>query len=148
MDALSARVRLFVYRHFIDGGRAPSPGEIAAALGVMPLTVERMLRRLQADDDALVLLPGSPYVWMAEPFSAVSTSYLVRASGHEWFGNCVWDALGILALVDRDGQMETWCPVSGVPLRLDVRARRFESGTSIVHFAVPAGRWWESIGYT
>jgi hypothetical protein len=80
MDDLSAQVRLFVYRHFVDDGRAPSPSEIAAALGIMPLAVEKMLRRLQADDDALVLLPGSPYVWMAEPFSAVSTSYLAVPS--------------------------------------------------------------------
>ncbi len=128
MDDLSARVRLFVYRRFIDGGRAPSPSEIGAAFGLMPLVVEKMLRRLQADDDALVLLPGSPYVWMAEPF--------------------VWDGLGILALADHDGQVETWCPASGVPLRLDIRTRRLEPGTSVVHFAVPARRWWESIGYT
>ena len=148
MDDLSARVRLFVYRRFIDGGRAPSPSEIGAAFGLMPLAVEKMLRRLQADDDALVLLPGSPYVWMAEPFSAVATSYLVRSSEHEWFGNCVWDGLGILALADHDGQVETWCPASGVPLRLDVRTRRLEPGASVVHFAVPARRWWESIGYT
>jgi hypothetical protein len=148
MDDLGARVRLYVYRHFVDRGRAPSPGEIAAALGMMPLTVETMLRSLQADDDALVLLPGSPYVWMAEPFSAVPTSYVARSRGGEWFANCVWDALAILALVDHDGQVETWCPASGVPLRLDVRARRLEPSTRVVHFAVPAHRWWESIGHT
>ena len=78
-----AEVRLWIYRHFVDIGRAPAPIEIAARFRLPPTEVELILRRLQSDADALVLIPGSPYIWMAEPFSAVPTSFLVRSGDRQ-----------------------------------------------------------------
>ena len=57
-------------------------------------------------------MPGSPYIWMAEPFSAVRASFLVRSGRGEWWDSCVWDALAILALLDLDGVVSTACPHS------------------------------------
>jgi len=74
-----SEIRLWIYHHFVDSGRAPSPVEVAAHFGLAPSDVEDRLRRLQDDADALVLLPGTSYIWMAEPFSAVPTSFLVRS---------------------------------------------------------------------
>jgi len=142
-----SEIRLWIYRHFVDTGRAPSPVEIAARFQLTPGTVEERLRGLQ-DEDALVLLPGSSYIWMAEPFSAVPTSFLVRSGPRQWWGNCIWDALAILALVDTDGSVSTACPHSGQPLLVSVTNGSLANAQGIVHFAVPAREWWRDIGFT
>ena len=143
-----ADIRLFVYRHFVDLGGAPSPLDIADHFGATPAAIERALSRLQDRDDALVLLPGSPYIWMAEPFSAVPTSYPVQVGERRYFGNCIWDALAILALVPGDGRASTRCPTSGAPLTVEIADGAIVRGDGIAHFAVPAREWWRSIGHT
>jgi Alkylmercury lyase len=145
---LGPRVRLHVYRHLAESGRAPSPVEIAEAFGISPARAEDQLRALAGDADALVLLPGSAYVWMAEPFSAVPTSFAVRSGTRTWWGNCIWDALGILALLGVDGRVTTACPDCGERLRVEVAGGRLAGGDGVAHFAVPARDWWRSIGFT
>jgi hypothetical protein len=147
-SAHDAEIRVWIYRHFVDTGRAPSPVEIAANFRLTPGEVEDRLRRLQEEADALILLPGSPYIWMAEPFSAVPTSFLVRSGAHQWWGNCIWDALAILALAGVDGSVSSACPHSGQPLVVSVTERRLGDARGIVHFAVPARQWWRDIGFT
>jgi len=143
-----SEIRLWVYRHFVDTGRAPSPVEIAAHFQLTPGEVEDRLRRLQDEAEALVLLPGSSYIWMAEPFSAVPTSFLVRSGTRQWWGNCIWDALAILALVGTDGLVSTTCPHSGQPLLVSATSGGLGDTQGIVHFAVPAREWWRDIGFT
>jgi Alkylmercury lyase len=143
-----SEIRLWVHQHFVDTGRAPSPVEIAAHFQLTPGDVEVRLRRLQAETDAILLLPGTSCIWMAEPFSAVPTSFLVRSDTRQWWGNCIWDALAILALVGTDGSVSTACPQSGQPLIVSVTKGSLESAQGVVHFAVPAREWWRDIGFT
>jgi len=139
---------LWIYHHFVETGRAPSPVEIAAHFQLTPGDVENCLRRLQDEADALVLLPGTPYIWMAEPFSAVPTSFMVRSRTRAWWANCIWDALAVLALVGTKGSVSTACPHSGQPLVVSATLRGLEEAQGIVHFAVPARDWWRNIGFT
>jgi len=143
-----SQVRLWIYQHFADTGRAPSPVEIAAHFGLTPDQVEQALYRLQREADALVLIPGSPYIWMAEPFSAIPTSFLVRSGARQWWGNCIWDGLAILAVLGLDGVVSTACPHSGQPLPITVANGLLADAPGVVHFAVPARDWWRDIGFT
>ena len=145
---LDSRVRLHVYRHFVTAGNAPTPVELAARFSISPADAGDALRRLERDADALVLLPDSMYIWMAEPFSALPTSFVARSGQRSWFGNCIWDALAILALVGVDGTVTTACPISGQPLELEVRSGQLQPASAVAHFAVPASDWWRSIGFT
>ena len=147
-DSRDSEIRLWIYHHFVETGRAPSPVEIAARFQLTPGEVENRLRRLQDEADALVLLPGSPYIWMAEPFSAVPTSFMVRSGTRAWWANCIWDALAILVLIGTDGSVSTACPHSGQPLVVSATRRGLEEAQGIVHFAVPARDWWRNIGFT
>lgn len=147
-EGLDAQLRLEVYRHVVDTGRVPSPVELAEVFALPPLTVEASLRRLGSTDGALVLLPDSPYIWMAEPFSAVPTSFLVHAGARTWWGNCIWDALAILALLEVDGTVSTRCPDCNDPLQVTVNGGRPEATDAVAHFAVAASDWWRSIGFT
>jgi hypothetical protein len=141
-------IRLWIYQHFVETGRAPSPVEMAARFALTPHQAGRALRRLQREADALVLIPGSAYIWMAEPFSAVPTSFTVRSEKRQWWGNCIWDALGILSLLGLDGEISTACQNSGQPLRVTVSGGALGDAPGIVHFAVPARDWWRDIGFT
>ena len=143
-----SEIRLWIYQHFVDTGRAPGLVEIAAHFRLTPDQVEHILHRLQREADALVLIPGSPYIWMAEPFSALPTSFLVRSGTRQWWGNCIWDALAILALLGLDGSVVTACPHSGQPLLLTVTKGALVEAAGVAHFAVSARDWWRDIGFT
>jgi hypothetical protein len=147
-EELDRKVRLAVYRHFAAAGTAPGPDELATAVGAAEPDVEASLRRL-SEAHLLVLHPdGAPRIWMAQPFSAVPTAFRVEAGGRSYFGNCIWDALGIPALLAADGVVSTGCADCGEPLELRVTAGRLEDDDGVAHFAVPAAHWWEDIGHT
>lgn len=146
MEDFDRQVQLQVYRHFVDAGHPPVPAEIAQALGSSPVDVEAALRRL-AEQRVLVLAPGTPYVWMANPLSAIPTPFRVEAGGRRWWGNCIWDALGVVAMLGRDGQVSTWCPDCGEPLVVPVEAGSVPESSEVVHFAVPAAHWWDDLGF-
>ena len=45
--------------------------------------------------------------------------------------------------------IQTECPVSGEPIQLNVGVDGPEPGMpGVIHFAVPASRWWNDIIYT
>lgn len=141
------RVRLAIYDHFVATGRAPVAAEIASEVDALPHEVEDAYRRL-ADAHVLVLAPGTPYIWMANPFSALPTPFVVTARGRDWWANCIWDALGILAMFGTDGIVKTSCPDCADPIELEVRAGELVSvDDETVHFSVPAANWWDDIGF-
>ena len=139
-------VRLEVYRSFVDRGRPPVAHEVASTLDVDQRSVEESFRRL-ADAHVLVLAPGTPYIWMANPLSAIPTPFEVEARGRTYFGNCIWDALGVVAMLGGTGAVRTSCPDCGERLEVAVAEGGLSSGDGVVHYAVPARHWWDDIGF-
>ena len=146
IDRLDAEIRAAIYRLFIDYSHAPVPAQIAASVGSTPVEVEAGLGRLH-DSHLIVLAPGTPYIWMANPFSALPTPYTVTAGDKTFWGNCIWDALGILVVLASDGTVTGLCPDCGQELRVEVRDGQLVPADHIVHFTVPARRWWDDIGF-
>ncbi|HEX6398959.1 MAG TPA: organomercurial lyase [Actinomycetota bacterium] len=141
-------VRVAVYRHTVAEGAPPSATEIAQEVGATAADVETSLRRL-ADGHVLVLTPGTASIWMAAPFSAIPTPFSVAVGERRYFANCIWDALGIPACLHEDARIDTHCPDCAAPLRLEVRDGTLEEpDEGVIHFAVPAARWWDDIGST
>lgn len=140
-------VRLAIMRKFVDEARPPAPNELASIVGIPQAAVEASLRRLH-DARVIVLAPGTPLVWMANPFSALPTPFEVRSGDRRWWGNCIWDALGVLTTVGMDGEVRTSCPDCGEPLRLEVRDGEIGGDAAVVHYATPAAQWWDDIGST
>jgi Alkylmercury lyase len=146
LAALDRAVRVHIFRRTADSGLVPTPEEIASDLQLSLETAQASLRRL-AEGRVVVLSPSSPAIWMANPFSAVATDFGVTALGRTYFGNCIWDALGIPALLGTDGVIDTSCGDCGSHMRVEVRAGTVQ-GEGIVHFAVPARQWWVNVGFT
>src|SRR5687768_14100248 len=69
-------IRLAVYHHFTEHGRAPTLSELAHTLAIPEPDIRAAAHRLH-DAHLLVLHPDSGEVLMANPFSAVPTSFEV-----------------------------------------------------------------------
>ena len=139
-------VRAFVYETCLSRGLPPSVAEIAKSLN---LTAADARARVQRLAEAHVLYPQPDgEILMAPPFSAVPTPFPVQAGGVSSFGNCIWDALGIIAMMQQDGTVSTSCGCCGARLTLAVVGGALRSDQGTVHFAVPAKHWWDNIVFT
>lgn len=147
-DALDRDVRLHVFRRAADAARVPSPGEIATALGRSRPEIEESLRRLAAGR-VLILAPNSTNIWAVNPFCAVPSNFRVSALGRTYWGICIWDALGIAAALHTDATVTARCSDGcNQEVILEVKDGALVRREGIVHFGVPATRWWENIGFT
>jgi hypothetical protein len=141
-------VRLHIYETFVAEARPPAVPETAEALGISEDRAAEAYRRL-AEGHVIVLDPGTLDIWMANPLSARPTGFRVRtADGRSYFGSCSWDGPGVLAMLGVDGTVSTVCHDCDEPLTLEVRGGELQPIDAVGHFAVPAAKWWEDIGYT
>lgn len=123
-------------------GRPPLSSRID---GAQP-EVLASFRRL-ADAHMLVLQPEGGEILMAGPYSAVPTPFRVRANGVDAYGNCIWDALGIPAMLQSDADIDTSCADCGMSAAIRVRGAQME-GEGLMHFAIPARHWWKDLVFT
>lgn len=135
------------FRLFVSLGRAPTSDEVGSTTGRTPTEVREGWQRLHAQH-ALVLDEAGSAIRMANPFSAVPTSYRVHAAGRSWYANCAWDAFGICAALSTDGRVEATCPDCGEVLLVDVHDQRPSDPTPVFHCLVPARQWWDDIVFT
>lgn len=146
-ESLAREVRIHLFRRAAETGSVPQPPEIARDLGRAEEEVRRALQAL-ADARALILVPNGTDIWAANPFCAVPSGFRVEAAGRRYWGICIWDALGVLAALAEDGTVAATCGDCGDPMRLEVRNGALVRAEGVVHFGVPARRWWDNIGFT
>ena len=147
IEELDREVRLSVYRHLVRTGEAPSLRDISEEVGVEPAALTGSLERLDSRH-VLVLHPTTRQLWMAMPFSAVPTDFRVTSGERSWWANCAWDALGISAMLQVPAEITTSCNDCGAPLPVRTTGRALSDSSGVLHFAVPAARWWDDIGFT
>lgn len=140
-------IRRVTYDVATSTGAIPTIVEIARTLGLSAGQVRASVKGL-ADAHVLVLQRESGEILMAPPFSAVPTPFVVRANELHAWGNCIWDALGILAMVSSDGVVETSCGCCGEAMMLQVEHGSLRNQDGVAHFAVPARDWWNDIVFT
>ena len=143
---LDITVRQYVYDQVIHTGLMPTINETASAISRTPNEVRSSFHRL-GEAHMLVLQKGSGEILMANPFSAVPTPFLVRAAGRSYYGNCIWDALGIPAMLNEDAVIEASCGCCGTAMNLAVSNGSLDEPQrrGIAHFAIPAAHWWDDI---
>ncbi len=137
------QVRAQVYAHFVQTGQAPAMDAIAQALARPVADVQAAYQRLAAG--RALVLQANGEVLMAEPFSAIPTAFTVQAGGHRWWGNCIWDALGIAAMLKADAHIATSCGCCGYAMALEVQAGTLQAAPGVVHYAVPPRDWWNDV---
>ncbi len=142
-DALRHRV----YSITAETGRPPRSGELAARLGGARGEILAGFARLR-ERRLLYLDPESGEIVMAPPFAAAPTTFLVTVGERRYFANCVWDAYGIAAALQRDARIDASCGCCGAPMTLGVEKGTPLPAEGIAHFAVPAAHWWDDLPYT
>ena len=137
-------VRFHVYDYVMREGLPPTVEETSFAL-LKPLDqVRDSLQRL-ADGHILVLQKQSGEILMANPFSAIPTPFLVKVEDRSYYGNCIWDAMGIPAMLKQNATIEASCGCCSTAMNLKITNGSLEEARGIAHFAIPAARWWDDI---
>jgi hypothetical protein len=86
----------------------------------------------------VVTLDDRGKVWMAHPFAAHTAGARVDAAGRTWWGNCAWDAFGIVAALDLQDATITAQDITLGP----------DDDDAVFTVLVPAAQWWDDIGFT
>jgi hypothetical protein len=144
LDQLALQMRRLIYDGAIERCTIPLKAQLAAAVGAPLERVERALGEL-ANAHQLVLQRESGEVLMANPFSAVPTPFVVTIGARSWYGNCVWDAMGIAAMVGSEGALDASCGCCGTAMKLTIPSGCTDDDERVAHFAIPAAHWWDDI---
>jgi hypothetical protein len=147
MDEHDVSIRNFLYRSFVETGRAPRIADLAREFELSEEAARAALRRLH-DAHALVLEQDTLEIRMLNPFSCLPSVWRVEAGGRKWYSNCAWDSFAICAALHSDGRIESTCADCGEPLAVDVRDRKPAQRGYLFHVLVPARRWWDDIVFT
>ena len=146
-------VRLAITERLL-AGRPVSVASVAVDLGANGSDVTAAFDRL-ASGRAIVLRPGTRDILMAAPLAGAPTEFSVRLGERSVYANCIWDALGVPAMLagagrPADATIETRCADCAAPLGLEVRDGRLtiDDPDAVAHFAVPAALWWADIAFT
>lgn len=147
-DTFIWTVRTYIYAHFVENARAPHVDEIAQHFG---LTIQQAGDTLSAlhDKHALFLEPGTANIRIANPFSAIPTSFEVDVLGKTYWANCAWDSFGIVAALQAsEASIRSVCTYSGIPLQFTVERGQVASAGEVIHFLVPFQHWYDDLIFT
>ena len=140
-------LRVFIYEELVDRAAPPSIAAIGQRFGIPPNEARSALGALRIGKTILVH-PQTGELWMAGPFSAVETPYRVTLDHRQWWANCAWDMFGVAQIVGAPVRVETRCTDCGEPIALVCDPAAPPNGEGVVHFLLPARRWYEDIGFT
>jgi hypothetical protein len=140
-------IRRRVYDVAMEVGTPPTVADLCEFTTLPEGDVRAALQRLSAGH-ILVLQPRSGEILMAAPFSAVPTAFVVETQRFNAFANCIWDALGIPAMLGDAAVVRTACGCCGEMMEVTVATNGVASSDGLIHFVVPAARWWEDIVFT
>jgi len=146
LSEIDLRIRYTIYTVFADGG-TPLSAALASKLHVPHQQIHESFQRLHAAR-AIVLDPHTKEVWMAPPFSARPSAFRVLAEDRTWWAPCGWDAFGITNLTGCDAALTTTCLDCDGPIVHRVERKALVDAHGVVHFLVPAAKWWDNIGFT
>jgi hypothetical protein len=139
-------LRLYTYRQVVASGKAPTVAQAAAELGNTEAEVRAAYARLS--ESHAFMLQESGELWRVAPFSAIPTPFPVESGGHTYYANCIWDALGIPAMLGQDATIPASCACCNLEMTLRVEGGSLVSHEGLIHVAVPVCRWYEDVVFT
>jgi Alkylmercury lyase len=144
MTPLGLDVRRAVYDGAINSGSIHSKAELASSMRRSEREITEALGQL-ADAHVLVLQRDGGEILMANPFSSVPTPFIVRIGARQWYGNCIWDGMGIAAMLHAEATLEASCGCCGSAIVLALPGDCRDDDARVAHFAIPSAHWWDDI---
>ena len=115
-------------------------------MGSSEETVRAAYTRLSESHAFMLTETGE--LWRVAPFSAVPTAFPVESAGRTYYANCIWDALGIPAMLRQDAAISASCACCNLEMALRVTGASLLPHEGRIHVAVPARRWYEDVVFT
>ena len=140
-------LRRFIYDELVERGLPPTSDAIGRHFGTSAGAARDAMANLKIGK-AVLLHPKTGEIWMAGPFAAVPTTYVVSTTRQRWFANCAWDMLGVAAIINEQVTIEAECADCGEQFRTELAPGGHIDSDWIVHFLCPARRWYDDIGFT
>ncbi len=151
---LDDRVRVALYERFVRTASRRAPPRLQRRSAFRP-TRSRRLSAGSTKAHVVVLMPGTTRSGWPNPLSAVPTAFRVETPRGEFWGNCIWDGLGVVSMLGGDGTVKTRCPDCEEPMTLRVedeswsrakasRTSRCPRSTGGTTSASPERRCWPS----
>ena len=131
----------------LERGFAPTAAELAQRFQRSRDEIGTALHEL-AQDHGVVLHPGSDEIWVVHPFSMAPTGFVVRAGDREWWGNCAWCSLGVVALAGGTATITTALGAVGRQVTVKVEAGVLLDRDYVVHFPVRMTNAWDNVLFT
>lgn len=132
---------------FLEKQRPPTLGEIAKRFQCDEEQARLGLRAL-ADNHGVVLQPHSDEVWIAHPFSAAPTTFVVTSGNQKWWGNCAWCSLGLAHLAGGSATIETRLGAVDDHAIIRIVDGKLLTTDYVVHFPIPMKHAWDNVVYT
>ncbi|HLX73567.1 MAG TPA: organomercurial lyase [Terriglobales bacterium] len=139
-------LRLYTYRRMVETGRAPAVATAAKEMGSTEAAVRAAYARLSHSHAFMLTEIGE--LWRVAPFSAIPTPFPVKSGGQTYYANCIWDALGIPAMLGQDATIPASCACCNLEMTLQVKGGSLLPHEGLIHVAVSARRWYEDVVFT
>lgn len=146
-DARLWDARHFVYTFFAEHTIPPTVQDTARALQITVEHARALYQELNARH-ALLLMPGTHTIRMANPFSGVPTGFRVQVGAKNYYANCAWDSFGIAAALHADATIDAFCSNTQEPLRFYLRAGKIFGESAVMYFRVPFANWYADLVFT
>ncbi len=139
-------LRLYAYRRVVASGKAPTMAEAARDMASSEAAIRSAFARLSESHAFMLTEAGE--LWRVAPFSAIPTAFPVESGGHTYYANCIWDALGIPAMLGQDATIPASCACCNLEMTLRVEGESLLCHDGLIHVAVPTRRWYEDVAFT
>jgi hypothetical protein len=146
IEQYDSKLRIFVYRGMVRRGRCPTVAEMARGVSSSIPKVRSGLARLSESHAFMLQEDGE--LWRVAPFSAIPTAFPVIVGKRTWFGNCIWDALGIPAMLGKNAEIGAACGCCNLAMPVTVKNGQLVVADGIIHIAVPARDWYKDVAFT
>ena len=140
------QLRLFVYRYLLRHEKCPRVAEMAKGLARSAKNVRAGLARLSESHAFMMQEDGE--LWRVAPFSCIPTGFPVTVGRKLWFGNCIWDALGIPAMLAKDARIGAACACCNYDMPIEIRNGKLQTTRGLIHIAVAAREWYKDVVFT
>lgn len=144
--AFDTRIRAYVFNDLMRTGTVPSFEAIAGDFEREPNEIRESFRRLA--EAHVFVLQDTGELMAANPFAAIPTPFQIIANGVRYSAMCIWDSLGIPAMLKTDADIHTTCGDCYGEIVVRIADGELQRGEGVVHFAVPAAQWWNNIVYS
>jgi hypothetical protein len=132
---------------FLERRHPPTIREVASHFRCDEVAARNGLRVL-AENHGVVLHPNTDEIWVAHPFSAAPTTFVVNSRNRKWWGNCAWCSLGVAQLAGGTATIETRIGALDEQATIRIENGKIIDTDFVVHFPIPMRQAWDNVIYT